>query len=152
MTKADITTARIGFTGDELRSRLRQYDRAPFTELLARFMECMPSEGAVRAFAARNPDKFIAALATIQRMAGYTDKTESTVNINLAVAVGKLSDSQLEDKMRAMGIDPGALAPKAPLELSAQPESAQPSAASTDEPSYLRSTRSVKPTLKATDR
>jgi hypothetical protein len=106
MSRDDIIKERIGFTGDELRSRLRQYDRAPFTEVLAKFMECMPSEAALIAFARRSPDKYISALATIQRMAGYTDKTESTLNVNLAVAVSRMSDSQLEDKLRSMGIDP----------------------------------------------
>lgn len=106
MSKEDVIKERLGFSGDELRIRLRQYDRAPFIEVLATFMQCMPSEHAIRAFAQRSPDRYINAIATLQRMAGYTDKTESTLNVNLAVAVGRMSDSQLEDKLRELGLDP----------------------------------------------
>lgn len=133
--KEDIIKERIGFTGDELRSRLRQYDRAPFTELLAKFMECMPSEAAIMSFARRAPDKYIQALSTIQRMSGYTDKTEATLNVNLAVAVARMSDSQLEDKLRQLGIDPDKIIDVAPdgalIDEQKQIESAKPSAAKT---------------------
>jgi len=138
----DITKQRLGFTGDELRARLKQYDRSPFMELLAKFIECVPTEDALRAFARKNPDKWVNAIFAIQRMSGYTEKTETTVNMNLAVAVGRMSDSQLEDKLREMGIDPGALAPPQ-LELEA--ETAPPVIDNTDPPRYLRSTKGVAP-------
>ena len=136
----EILKARLGFSGDELRARLKQYDRSPFMELLAKFIESVPSEDALRAFARRNPDKWVTAIFAIQRMSGYTEKTETTVNMNLAVAVGRMSDSQLEDKLREMGIDPRAIEQPA-LELTAE----TPKIDNTNPPAYLKSTKGVAP-------
>ena len=94
------TSPGLPFTGDELRKRLRLYDRQPFIELLAAWLECAPTMEAVHAFAVRSPDKYATAITQIARVAGYTEKTESTHNIN--VNVGQMSDSQIEDQLRQM--------------------------------------------------
>jgi hypothetical protein len=87
-------------SGDELRMRLRQYDRTPFLDLLAIWLESAPSEDQIKSFARKNPDKWVNSLSQIARTAGFTDKTELTHNINLVV--GQMSDSQLEDRLRAL--------------------------------------------------
>ena len=87
-------------SGDELRMRLRQYDRTPFLDLLAIWLESMPTEDQIAAFARKNPDKWVNSLSQIARTAGFTDKTELTHNINLVV--GQMSDSQLEDRLKAL--------------------------------------------------
>jgi hypothetical protein len=91
---------RIPFTGAELRTRLRNYDRYPFIELLAGFLECLPDEVAIMTFAKKYPDRYINALSQIARVAGYTDRTEVTHNMNLSIT--QMSDSQIEDKIREM--------------------------------------------------
>lgn len=91
---------RTGFTGAELRARLRQYDRTPFIELLAGWLECLPTEDAVKAFAEKSPDKYISALVQIARVGGYVDKMETNVNIN--VAIGNMSDSQIQDRINEL--------------------------------------------------
>lgn len=87
------------FSGNELRARLRQYDRSPFIELLAGWMECAPDSEAIASFAKRSPDRYVAALAAMARMAGFADKTESTADINLNLNVSRMSDSQVEDRL-----------------------------------------------------
>jgi predicted ArsR family transcriptional regulator len=91
---------------DDLRTRLRQYDRTPFLTILQQFIESGPSDEAIERMAEKYPEKWVAALAQIARIGGFTEKTESTVNVNLQI--GQMSDSQLEDSLRqemlALGI------------------------------------------------
>lgn len=88
------------FTGDEIRKRLQAYDRTPFLDLLAIMLECSPSADAITRMAEKTPDKYIAALSQLARTSGFTDKTEQTHTINLNI--GTMSDSQLEDRARAI--------------------------------------------------
>ena len=88
------------FTGDDLRKALSRYDRQPFMDVLAAWMECAPTAEEVLAFAAKKPDAYIKAVSDLARMAGYTDKREVEVNLNLKL--GAMSDSQLEDRMREL--------------------------------------------------
>jgi len=85
------------FNSQELRTRLRAYDRTPFLDVLALFLECTPDEASIRAFAERSPEKFVTSLATLGGVAGFTQKTEihNSVNVN----VSRMSDSQIEDKL-----------------------------------------------------
>lgn len=93
-------SAAMPFTGDELRLRLRAYDRTPFLDLLAVMLECHPTEEDIRRLAKKSPDKYVAALSQLARTSGFTDKTETTHTVN--VQVGRMSDSQLEDRLRMM--------------------------------------------------
>lgn len=84
--------------GDDLRGRLRQYDRAPFLDVLHHFMQNAPTDEAVRKLAERSPEKFVAAMTQLARIAGFSEKTEATVDIN--VHISQMSDSQLEDYIK----------------------------------------------------
>lgn len=86
------------FSADDLRLRLRQYDRTPFLELLQHWLENSPRTEDIERLVKRSPDKFISALATLAKIAGFTEKTESTVNINMNIS--QMSDSQLEDELK----------------------------------------------------
>jgi hypothetical protein len=118
--------------GDELRGRLRQYDRAPFLDLLSHWLENAPSADAIEKLATRSPDKYISALTQLARIAGFTEKSEATVDIN--VHISQMSDSQLEDYIRAnMGVIEGTLAPNGEaVGQSVQLPAPLPSAALTD--------------------
>jgi hypothetical protein len=63
-------------------------------------LENTPAEGDIQKLASKYPDKYIAALSQLARTAGFTDKTEQTHTFNLNV--GRMSDSQLEDKARQL--------------------------------------------------
>ena len=86
------------FEPEELRARLKQYDRTPFIEVLALFLENIPSETAIRVFAEKYPDRYVNAISNLGAIAGFTTKTEQTNNIN--VHVTGMSDSQLEDELK----------------------------------------------------
>lgn len=90
---------------DALRARLRQYDRTPFLSLLQQFIESGPSDQAIARMAEKWPEKWVQALVQLGRLAGFTDKTEATINVN--VAIGSMSDSQLEDELRREMADLG---------------------------------------------
>ena len=90
----------VGFNGEEIRRRLRAYDRTPFLDLLGIMLECAPTEAAIRKLAENAPERYVMALGQLARTAGYTDKTEATYNVNLNVT--QMSDSQLEDKARSI--------------------------------------------------
>ena len=104
----------VPWNGEDLRKKLQLYDRGPFMELLAMFMECTPSRDAIEKFADQYPDRFIGAMAQLSRIAGFTERTES---VTLHLDVSQLSDSQLEDKMREMQARMGNKTPRALLDL-----------------------------------
>lgn len=89
--------ARPRFTGDEIRAQLQNYDRRPFIDLLTEWIQSAPDPAVVALFAIDHPDKYIAAMSALARIAGFTEKTEATVDIT--VNYRALSDSQLEDLM-----------------------------------------------------
>lgn len=89
-----------GFTGDQLRIRLRQYDRGPFLDLLALMLECAPTEADLQRLARSHPDRYINAIGQLARTGGFTDKTE--VNHNVNVSVTQMSDSQIEDRIKQL--------------------------------------------------
>ncbi len=103
------TQRRLMFTGDQLRMRLRQYDRMPFLDLLAAMLECAPTEADLRRLARTHPDRYITALGQLARTSGFTDKTEVNHNVNLTV--GKMSDSQIMDRLRELQDQIGLPAP-----------------------------------------
>jgi|SRR5262245_16245740 len=88
------------FTGTELRQRLTSFDRAPFTDLLAEWVELCPTREAVTALAETDPAKFIHALQSISKMAGFSERTETSVEVTHNYRT--LSDSQIEDKLKQL--------------------------------------------------
>jgi hypothetical protein len=120
------------FTGTELRRRLTSFDRAPFTDLLAEWLLLVPSREAVTALAETDPAKFMTALASLAKMSGFSDKTETSIDITHNYRV--LSDSQIEDRLRALahqaGIPPSRLLTATAVTIPEEPEESEPSAPS----------------------
>jgi hypothetical protein len=98
--KRQVSTGRKAglWTADQLRARLRKYDRTPFIDVLALWMECTPNAEVIEKFAEVFPDKFVKALEALGRLSGYAEKRE--IDVNLTAQVSALSDSQLEDRVR----------------------------------------------------
>lgn len=91
---------RPNFTAEELRSSLVSYDRAPFQDLLNEWIRSAPDPSVVADFAEAHPDKYIQSLSLLGRMAGYTDRRETSVDVTHNYRT--LSDSQLEDRLKAL--------------------------------------------------
>lgn len=85
------------FNREQVAATLRSYDRGPFLDLLAVWMECAPDPEAIMDFADAHPDRWANALASIGKLAGFTEKKEIDIDINLNIK--SLSDSQLEDRL-----------------------------------------------------
>lgn len=85
------------FNGDELRAQLQSYDRRPFLELLSEWINSCPDPDRISEFADKHPDKYISAMSSLARIAGFTEKTETLVDVT--VNYRALSDSQLEDRL-----------------------------------------------------
>lgn len=79
-------------------AQLRKYDRRPFIDLLAKFMELGPTDEDIHALAARSPEKWAQAIRGLASLAGFAERVEIDHNINLNI--GRMSDSQLEDALR----------------------------------------------------
>lgn len=103
------------WTGDQLRAQLKQYDRMPFLDLLATWIECAPDPESVIAFAEKHPDRYMYAVSQMGRLAGFTEKKE--VEVDVQFHIRHMSDSQLEDHFRAMAYKLGMQVPEM-LELS----------------------------------
>ena len=100
MRGAKRHSAKPHWNADILRSRLKHYDREPFLELLAQWLECMPEPEVIAKWARAYPDRWVNAMKAISQMSGFADKTESTLNVN--VNVSEMSDSQIEDELRRL--------------------------------------------------
>lgn len=85
------------FNREQVNAALQAYDRRPFIDLLAAWMECAPDPEAIVDFADAHPDRWANALSSIGKLAGFTEKKEIELDINLNVRT--LSDSQLEDRL-----------------------------------------------------
>ncbi len=72
-------------TGDEVRDHLENSSRRPFREVLARFLECAPSDEAIAAQAEAHPDRWSQSLAIVARLSGYTEKL-SDLELQLRIA------------------------------------------------------------------
>ena len=101
------------WTADQLREKLRQWDRTPFQDLLGAWLECSPTPEALTEFADRYPDRYASSLLSISRIAGFAERRELTADIRASVRVEQMSDSQLEDFMRSMAYQLGIPVPKA---------------------------------------
>lgn len=100
MQKAKRHSARPHWNAEILRNRLRHYDREPFLELLAVWLEQMPEPEVIAKWARAYPDRWVNSMRAITDMAGFASKTESTLNLN--VNVSEMSDSQIEDRLREL--------------------------------------------------
>jgi hypothetical protein len=141
-------TASTMVSRHELRSRLREYSREPFGDVLHELLQVRPTRDRLAAWAERNPDRWAHAIEVFARLNGYTEKTEHTENVFLHLS--KASDAQLHqmltelDKQEAMLIDGKALpAPEqAPMDMQGDggledakhPEDAQRPGVQTAEP------------------
>jgi hypothetical protein len=108
-------------SADEVREarirRLMRGDVEPLVEKLAAFLDVDLEPAALAAWAARHPEKWAAATVALARIAGYAERREVDINVNLDVS--KMSDSMLQDRLSAI---------VGTLELSAVPAAQQPDA------------------------
>lgn len=88
------------FSAEDIRGQLRSYDRSPFLDVLALYLECAPTVEALVDFADSHPDKWAQAIGVIGKLSGFTEKKEVAVDIN--VHIKSMSDSQLEDRLREL--------------------------------------------------
>jgi hypothetical protein len=84
--------------GSQLREKLQAYNRTPFLDLLAVWMECAPTPQTIMDFADRYPDRWTKALLDLGRLGGFADRKE--IDLNLQARIQNMSDSQLEDALR----------------------------------------------------
>lgn len=83
---------------------LRQLRRDPFRDKLADLLDSGPDPEAIKEFAQKYPDRWAQACAIMGRLGGYTEKTETTHNLNVTIA--HLSDAEVLERLAQYGIDP----------------------------------------------
>ena len=88
------------WNGEQLRAQLSLYDRRPFLDLLAEWLECSPDPQAIQKFAEKYPDRYAGAIRALAQIGGFSEKREVSVDVH--VNIRQLSDSQLEDRMRQL--------------------------------------------------
>lgn len=102
-----MSSTALLWNADQLRAKLRKYDRTPFIDLLALWMECTPDVEVIEHFAEKYPDRFIRSMVELGKLSGFAEKSQ--IDVNLTAQVGALSDSQLEERLRQaaqrLGID-----------------------------------------------
>lgn len=113
------------WTADQIRKKLRTYDRAPFLDLLGAWLECAPSPEAILEFAERWPDRYASSLLSIGRIAGFAERREISADITGRIQLDTMSDSQLEDTLRTLAYEMGIPLPPV-LELQALPTPISP--------------------------
>lgn len=86
------------WTGDDLINQLRRYDRSPFLEMLAIWLESAPDAEAIADWAKKKPDLWAKAMGDLAKMSGFTEKQE----VLHTYRVENMSDSQLEDRAREL--------------------------------------------------
>lgn len=86
------------WSGDELRSQLALYDRRPFLDLLAEWLECSPDPEAIKKFAEKYPDRYAGAIRQLAQIGGFTEKREVSVDVHMNIR--HMSDSQIEDRLQ----------------------------------------------------
>lgn len=93
-----------GPKADEILAQLRQLAREPFQDVLARMLNCAPSDEAIKAQAEKFPDRWAQAVTIMGRLGGYTEKTETTHNYTFAIQ--QMSDAEIYQRLADYGIDP----------------------------------------------
>ena len=79
--------------GQQIAAELENLSRGPFRRILAKLLECAPSDNAISSQAEKNPDRWAQTVALIARLGGYNEKLEVEGSLNLKVQ--QLSDSEL---------------------------------------------------------
>ena len=82
----------------QLTAQLRRYDRTPFLDVLAQMLEHRPTPEALQRFADRDPGRWAAAVTSLARVAGFSERSE--VAVDVTTDLSRLSDSQLEARLR----------------------------------------------------
>lgn len=86
------------FTADDIRAQLRRYDRGPFMDLLAAWLECAPTPEDIIELAAKKPELWVSALGGLAKMAGFTEKSE----VAHTHVIGRMSDHELAERAREL--------------------------------------------------
>lgn len=102
------------WTADQIRDKLRRWDRSPFMDLLGAWIECAPTPEALTAFSDRFPDRYATSLLALSKIAGFAERKELTADIsgNIVHRIEDMSDSQLEDHLRELAYRVGIPMPK----------------------------------------
>lgn len=90
---ADVERAR-----DAVLSEIRELQRDPFSRLLGRLMDAVPTDTQLRRWAQEHPDRLISSIGTIAKLAGYQEKME--VNKNIHLLISHMSDAELLDEIK----------------------------------------------------
>ena len=112
------------WTAEQIREKLRRWDRSPFMDLLGAWLECSPTPEALTAFADRFPDRYASSLLSISKIAGFAERKELTADVSGTIIhkIEDMSDSQLEDHLRSLAYQMGIPLPKSlPLTITADP-------------------------------
>ncbi len=84
---------------EQIREQLESLSRRPFRTVLARLLDCAPSEEAMIAQAEKNPDRWGQTVALLARLSGYNERLE--VEGSLTMRVADLSDAELTAQLAA---------------------------------------------------
>ena len=98
--KAAIDMGSPRYTSSEIREHLDNLSRGPFREVMARFLDCAPSDSAIAEQAEKHPDRWAQSAAIIARLSGYTEKLE--VEGSIVHKISDLSDSALLERIKAL--------------------------------------------------
>ncbi len=91
--------------------RLTLGNRDDFVNELAKWLQCTPSEEALRGRANHQPDRFMQGMTMVARMAGIADKHEHHHSVDLVAFVAEisnLSDAELLLRRRQLALGEGA--------------------------------------------
>jgi hypothetical protein len=78
-----------------VRAYIGSFSREPFQRQLAKFLQCGPDRHDIIAFAKRNPDKWAKTIQVFASLAGYTERMEIDINMNIQ----SMSDTQIEARL-----------------------------------------------------
>ncbi len=84
---------------EQIREQLESLSRRPFRTVLARLLDCAPTDAAMVAQAEKNPDRWGQTVALLARLSGYNEKLE--VEGSLTMRVQDLSDAELTAQLAA---------------------------------------------------
>jgi hypothetical protein len=95
----DVVAAEVPEAAARLVGRLRRLDLEPLLEPLTRLLAAAPDDAALREWAARRPDQWVAAIRGLATIVGYAERRE--VDVSVTINVNELSDSMLEAALAA---------------------------------------------------
>ena len=90
-------------SGRTLLLELQSLNRGAFRHDLIKALMGSPDVADIKAYAAKNPDRWAAMVATMARLAGYSERPEDGASLTHPFAsIGKLSDSELLQRLEAI--------------------------------------------------